>query len=154
MVPHDHRSPRIQHLVRHHHILRPRRRRILNAPVDRNHQQIALRPRCLHRPNHARLIHPRRPARLSRIREEVHMRQLVLVRIAIAIQPPRHPQPAHLDAVGLGNHRLPALLCRISGARKQQPHLAQVFARLRKSRPPLIHRVVVGKRNDLDPAGL
>ena len=46
------------------------------------------------------------------------------------------------------------LLRRVARSRKQQPHLAQVFARLGKPRPALVHHVVVGKRNNLDPAGL
>jgi hypothetical protein len=121
MMPHHHARPRLKHLVRHVHIFRPRRRRVLDPPVNRHHQKIALRPRLLHRRQHRRLIGPRRPAALARIRKEVHMRLVVLVRIPVPIQPPRHPQPAHLDPVRLGNHRLPLLLDRIARPRKQQP---------------------------------
>ena len=112
MMADDHRGSGLQHLVRRLHIFRPRRGRVLHAPVNRNHQQIALRARLLDRLQHTGLVHSRRAARFARIGKEVHVRLIVLVGIAIAVEPARHAQPAHLDAVGLDDDRLPGLAAR------------------------------------------
>ena len=109
MVADDHRGSRIEHLVRQVDIFGPRRGRVLDAPVDGDDQQIALRACRFHGGEHLRLVRTRRAARLAGIGKEIHVRLVVLVGIAIAVEPARHAQPAHLDAVGLGDHRLPGL---------------------------------------------
>ncbi len=151
---HDHRRAGLHHLVRNVHVLGPRRSRVLNAPVHRNHQQIALCPRSFYRGQYRGLVRSRRAAGFARIGEKIHVRLIVLVRIPVAVQPARHAQPTHLDSVGLGNHRLPRRRSIVRRAGKLQADLFQMFAALDKSRPPLVHHVVVGKRNNLDPARL
>ena len=114
MVAHDDRGPGFEHLVRHLHVLGPRSGRVLGAPVNGNYQQIALGARLFHSLQHSGFVHSRSAARLIRIGEEVHVRLAVFLRVAIAIEPAGHAQPAHLDAVGLRDHRLPGLRGRVT----------------------------------------
>ena len=79
---------------------------------------------------------------------------VVLVRVAISIQPASHSQPAHLDAVGLDHQRLPRLRSGVARPHKLQPDLPQVITGFSESGPSLVHHMVVGKRHDLDPVGL
>ena len=135
MVADDHRGSGLQHLVRRLHVFRPGRGRVLDAPVNGDHQQIALSARLFDGLEHPGLVHSRRAAGLARIGEEVHVRLVVLVGVAVAVEPARHAQPAHLDAVGLDDDRLPGLLGRVAGADEEQALLAQMLAGLGKSRP-------------------
>ena len=113
-----------------------------------------MRARLLDGLQHSGLVHSRRAARFVRIREEVHVRLIVLIGIAVAVEPARHAQPADLDAVGLDDDRLPGLSRRVARADEEQPLLAQMLARLGKSGPALIHHMVVGEGDDLDAVGL
>ena len=144
MVADDHRGSGIQHLVRHFHVFGPRRCRVLCAPVNGDHQKITLAARFFDDVEHSGLVLSRRVTCLARIRKEVHMRLVVLIGIAVAVEPARHSQPAHLDSVGLGDDRLPTLLGRVARAGKKHSALAQVLARLGKARPSLVHHVIVG----------
>ena len=82
------------------------------------------------------------------------MRLIVIVRIPVSVQPPRHPQPANLDPVGLGKYRLPRRRRIVAGPGKLEAYLLQVFAALSKPGPSLVHHVIVCERHNLDPTRL
>ena len=145
MVADDHRSAGFEHLVRRLHILRARRGRVLHAPVNGNHQKVALEPRLLDGLQNPSLVHSRRSCRFTRIRKEVHVRLVVLIRISAAVKPARHAQPAHFDAVGLDHDRLPTQILAVARSGKEHSLLAQMLARFGKAGPALIHHVVVGE---------
>src|SRR5208337_4092518 len=132
----------------------PRRGRVLDAPVNGNDQKVAFGAGLFDRFEDLGLVRSRSAARLARIREEVHVRLVVLVGVTAAVEPARHAEPADLDAVGLDDDGLPSLLRRVSGTGEEQPFVAQMLAGFRESWPALVHYVVVGERNDLDAVGL
>ena len=64
---------------------------------------------------------------------------------------PSQPTLIPLASVITGCHAVRRVVARPANSK---PDLSQVLARLRESRPPLVHHVVIGKRDNLDPAGL
>lgn len=154
VVTDNHRGAGVHDFVREVHILRFGGRRVLDAPVDGNHEEIALGAGRLDRREDLGFVRARSARRLTGIGEEVDVREAVVAGIAVAVEPARHAQPSHLDAVGLDDQRLPHELRGAGGAHREHAFGAQVFACLGKSVPTLVHHVVVGEGNDADAAGL
>ncbi len=105
MVPHDHRSPGIEHLVRQCPRLQVAARVHIRSPVNGDHQHVALRRGAFIAASTCASSAPGAPPDSPWIGEEVHMRLVVLVGIAVAVEPAGHAQPANLDPVGLDDRR-------------------------------------------------
>ncbi len=60
MVPHDDRGPGVEHLVRNFDVFWPGSRGVLNAPMDRNHEQVALGAGSLNGGQNLGLVRARR----------------------------------------------------------------------------------------------
>ena len=101
MVADDDRCAGVEHLVRDLDIFRAGRGRVLDAPVNGNDEQIALGAGGFDGFNHAGFIHSGGTAGFAGIWEEIDVRLIVLVGVAVAVEPAGHAEPADLDAVGL-----------------------------------------------------
>src|SRR6266404_1449101 len=148
----DHRvGAGFKHVVREFNVTRLRGGRVLNAPVNRNQQQIALRACRFDGIDHRGF---RQAGTFGVcIRNKCHVRQVVFVGIVMAIEPARHSQPANLDSVLLDDHRFQRDVRGLSRADKHQVMLAKMVDGFGKAALSLIEDVVVGERDDLDAAG-
>ena len=101
-------------------IFRARRGRVLDAPMDGDDQQITLGAGGFDGGEDLGLVGSGRAAGLAGIGEEVDVGLAGVVGVAVAVEPAGHAQPAYLDAIGLGDDRLPGGGFGVGGSGKEQ----------------------------------